>query len=249
MPSEDSGMQATYHFHGDLPRLLQRRWRGGNPIIAPVCRAASIKDVIEAFGLPHTEVHAITCNGRPVDFSWPVRANQHFDIFPVTTPWDLTLPTLLRPTPLNSLKFIVDVNVGRLARYLRMAGFDTLYHPSWKDRDILQALALEQCILLSRNLDLLKRKQVVFGRAIRANSPPEQLREVLDLFGIGAPPRHLSRCLECNALLDPVPKAAILHRLEPLTIRYFDIFCICHHCDKIYWTGSHVDRMRQVLTG
>jgi hypothetical protein len=242
-------MQATYHFHGDLPRLLRRRWRGDNPIIAPVKRAASIKDVIEAFGLPHTEVHAITCNGRPVDFSWPVRANQHFDIFPVAIPWDLTRPTLLRPAPLNSRKFIVDVNVGRLARYLRMAGFDTLYHPSWKDRDILQALALEQRLLLSRNLDLLKRKQVVFGRAIRENSPPEQLREVLNLFGIGAPPRPFSRCLECNALLDPVPKAAILHRLEPLTIRHFDTFCICRHCDKIYWTGSHVDRMRQVLTG
>jgi hypothetical protein len=72
---------------------------------------------------------------------------------------------------------------------------------------------------------------------------------MLDLFAIGAPPRPFSRCLECNALLDPVPKAAILHRLEPLTIRHFDTFCICRPCDKIYWTGSHVDRMRQVLTG
>jgi uncharacterized protein len=240
-------MQATYHFHGDLLRLLRRRWRVGNPIMQPVIRAASIKDVIESFGLPHTEVHALTCNGRQIDFSWPVRMNQHFEIFPVPTPWNLTSPTLLRPAPLNGLKFIVDINVGRLARYLRMAGFDTLYHPSWMNREILQALEREQRILLSRNLDLLKRKQVVFGRAIRANTSSGQLREVFDLFGIDSPPHPLSRCLECNTLLDPVSKADILHRLEPLTIRFFDTFHLCRHCDKIYWAGSHVDRMRQGL--
>jgi uncharacterized protein len=240
-------MQATYHFHGDLASLLRRRWRAGNPITQPVLRTASIKDVIESFGLPHTEVESITCDGRSVDFSWPVEADQHFAIFPIPTPWDVTRPTLLRPTPLNDLRFIVDVNVGRLARHLRMAGFDTLYHPGWEDRDILQTLQQEQRILLSRNLDLLKRKQVVFGRAIRAMEPTEQLREVLDLFGIGTPPHPLCRCLECNALRAPVPKQAIIHRLEPLTIRFFDTFHLCPRCDKIYWAGSHVDRMRQTL--
>jgi uncharacterized protein len=242
-------MQATYHFHGDLASLLRRRWRAGNPITQPVRRTASIKDVIESFGLPHTEVESITCDGRSVDFSWPVEANQHFAIFPVPTPWDVTRPTLLRPAPLNDLRFIVDVNVGRLARYLRMAGFDTLHHPGWDDRDILQALGQEQRILLSRNLDLLKRKQVVFGRAIRSNTPPEQLREVLDLFGIDTPDPSSLPLPRMQRPPRTRAQTGNLHRLEPLTIRFFDTFHLCPRCDKIYWAGSHVDRMRQTLNG
>lgn len=242
-------MSATYFFHGDLLHLLRLRWQAAHPVVQPVVRAASIKDVIESFGVPHTEVGAIACNGIPIDFSWPVEAGQHFDILPIPVPWDPTLPTLLRPAPLPGLAFLVDITVGRLARYLRSAGFDTLYESSWKDRDILPVLAGQPRLLLSRNRDLLKRKQVVFGRLIRAGAPPEQLREVLDLLGIASPDRPFCRCLECNALLQPVAKADILHRLEPLTIRYFDTFQTCRICDKIYWPGSHVDRMRQALIG
>jgi len=242
-------MQASFYFHGDISQLLRPRWRSLYPIVQPVTRAASIKDVIESFGPPHTEIGAITCNGQPVDFSWPVNTGQRFDFFPVTPPWDVTRPTLLRPNPLPGLGFIVDINVGRLARYLRMAGFDTLYETTWEMQDILRTVQQEQRILLTRNLDLLKRKQVVFGRAIRANTPAEQLREVLDLFGFAQPPHPLSRCLECNGLLEPVPKEKILHRLQPLTTRYFDAFYLCRRCDHIYWAGSHADRMRLTLFG
>jgi len=242
-------MQASYYFHGETSSLLRSRWRAMYPIVQPVTRAASIKDVIESLGPPHTEIGAITCNGQPIAFSWPVEPGQQFDIFPVTPPWDVTRPTLLRPTPLTDLRFIVDINAGRLARYLRMAGFDTLYDPSWNDQDILRVLGLEPRILLSRNLDLLKRRQVVFGRAIRANVSVAQLREVFSLFGIAKPPQPFARCLTCNTLLEPVAKEQILHRLEPLTIRYFDTFHLCRRCDTVYWPGSHVDRMRQVLNG
>lgn len=241
-------MLASYRFHGDLPRMLRSRWRSMNPIVQPVTRAASIKDAIEAFGPPHTDIGALVCDGRPIDFSWPVAAGQHFDIFPVVPPWDVTRPTLLRPNPLPTLGFLVDSTGGRLARYLRMAGFDTLYDPAWHDQDILQAMAQEPRLLLSRNLDLLKRKAIEFGRAIRAHRPTEQLREVLHLFGIEQPPHPFTRCLDCNGLLEPIPKAAILHRLEPLTQRYFDTFHCCRRCDKLYWPGSHVDRMRGLLS-
>ena len=242
-------MQASFYFHGEISHLLRPRWRSLHPIFQPVTRAASIKDVIESFGPPHTEIGAITCNGQPVDFSWPVKTVQRCDFFPVTPPWDVTRPTLLRPDPLPGLGFIVDINVGRLARYLRMAGFDTLHEATWEIQDILWIVQQEHRILLTRNLDLLKRKQVVFGRAIRANTPAEQLREVLDLFAIEQPPPPLSRCLKCNGLLEPIAKEKILHRLEPLTIRYFNTFRLCRHCDNIYWAGSHADRMRHILCG
>ncbi len=240
-------MNAFYHFHGDLPQLLRPRWRTTNPIVQPVTRAASIKDAIEAFGLPHTEVGGIACDGRPADFCQRVEAGQRFDISPHPFPWDVTRPTILRPIPLPELRFVVDVNAGRLARYLRMAGFNTLYDSCWDDHVILVVLQNEPRLLLTRNHDLLKRKQVVFGRRIRADNPLDQLREVIRLFGIHDLPHPFSRCLECNAPLEPVAKRDILPRLEPLTIRYVDLFSICPACERIYWEGSHVEKMQSVL--
>jgi len=217
------------------------------PIIMPVTRAASIKDVLESFGLPHTEVERIACNGRTTDFSHRVEAGQQFDVYPIPSPWDITTPTLLRPNPPPSLRFIVDVNVGRLARYLRMAGFDTRFNPSWDALHLLEAMAADPGILLTRNLDLLKRKQVVFGRYVRATEPVAQLREMLALFAGVARPETLTRCLDCNTPLLPIAKQAILHRLEPLTVQYFEAFSTCPRCDTIYWAGSHVDRMQRSL--
>ncbi|ADW18417.1 protein of unknown function DUF82 [Desulfobulbus propionicus DSM 2032] len=240
-------MTACYHFHGDLVTLLRRRWRTTQPIVQPVSRAASIKDVIESFGVPHTEVERIACDGQPTDFSHLVRAGQHFDIHPITAPWDVTRPTPLRPEPLTGIRFIVDGNVGRLGRYLRMAGFDTLYDPRWDSKTLLGCLGEQPRIVLTRDLDLLKRKQVVFGRYIRADKPVGQLREVLALFGLGRWPRPFARCLDCNTPLEPVDKQRIVHRLEPLTRRYFERFTFCPHCDKIYWAGSHVERMKADL--
>lgn len=240
-------MTAIYHFYGDLATLLKRRWRGANPVVLPVSRSASIKDVVESLGIPHTEIDRIVCDGAPTDFCRLVEPNQRFDLHPVPVPWDVTTATLVRPCPLADVRFIVDRNVGRLARYLRMAGFDTLYDPCWDDRDLLRQISLGRHILLSRNLDLLKRKQVVFGRYIRANDPADQLREVIGVFGLKEQAQPLSRCLECNTLLQPVEKQAVLHRLQPLTNRYFDTFVHCPQCDKIYWPGSHVDRMQALL--
>ncbi|MDD3619215.1 MAG: Mut7-C RNAse domain-containing protein [Desulfobulbaceae bacterium] len=237
-------MAAEYHFHGDLQTLLRRRWRDVRPVRQEVTRSASIKDVIESFGLPHTEVNRIECNAREVDFSRAVEDRDRFDIFPVHVPWDVARPTLLRPRPLQTIRFIVDNNVGRLARYLRMAGFDTLYDYRWTDGEIIALLEVENRILLTRDLDLLKRKRVEFGRYIRSGRPAAQVREVLNLFG-AAGLEPFSRCLECNFPLRSVEKEDVLHRLEPLTRKYYNSFSICSRCDRIYWPGSHVDRMRR----
>ena len=241
-------MVATYHFQGDLPLLLRPQWRIPQPITQPVTRAASIKDVLESFGVPHTEIGHIACNSLPIGFSHLVEDQQEFIIRPIPVPWDLSKADTLRPAFAGELRFLVDGNVGRLARYLRMAGFDTLYDPKWTDADLLRILQGDTRIILSRNLDLLKRKQIVFGRCIRASDPALQLREVLALFSITSLDNCLSRCLQCNERLQPVAKADILPRLEPLTIRYFDAFKICPFCDKIYWHGSHADRMKTLLT-
>jgi uncharacterized protein with PIN domain len=240
-------MVATFHLYGDLPALLRSRWQVSQPILYTVTRSASIKDVLEAFGVPHTEIGRITCNGAVVDFSHPVVTHQDYIIEPVPVPWDFAVASALRPAFQGELRFLVDGNVGRLARYLRMAGFDTLYEAAWSETDIVQRAQHEPRVLLTRNLNLLKRKQIVFGRCIRASDPIGQLREAAALFAITSLEKPLVRCLQCNALLQPVSKQTILPRLEPLTSRYFTVFTICPCCDRIYWHGSHAEKMSGLL--
>lgn len=238
-------MPAVFEFHDDLSSLLRPKWRNTNPLVQEVTRRASIKDVIESFGLPHTEIGKIEFQGREVDFTFSVADNQFFKIFPVPAPWDVTEKSLLRPDPLTNIRFIVDVNVGRLARYLRMAGFDVLYNSDWNDEQIAAMIIQEKRIVLTRDFGLLKRKQVEFGRYVRSEKPAEQLDEIITLFGLQEKLKPFSRCLECNSLLETVDKKDVLPRLEPLTRKYYDTFSICAACDKVYWAGSHIEEMRQ----
>lgn len=229
-------------FHGDLNEFL-RPDNSGPAIDYPVDRRASIKDVIEAVGPPHTEVGRITADGREVDFSHLLEPSQRIEVYPVTPPMDVTRPTPLRPNPLPELKFIVDVNVGKLANRLRLLGLDAAYHHLWRDNEIAEAAGEQGRVVLSKDLALLRRNKVEFGRAVRAVHPDDQLIEVLDFFGIKGPFKTFTRCIHDNTPLKPVDKAAIIDRLEPLTKKYFNEFHICPVCQRIYWPGSHHERM------
>jgi len=237
-------MTASYHFHGDLRDLLRPRWRDQNPVVQKVTRKASIKDVLESMGVPHTEIDRIEWQGNQVDFSFQVAPGHSFHVYSITPPWDVSRPTVLRPTPVSAVRFIVDVNVGKLARYLRMSGVDTLYDPGWDDEEILRQTGLTNRIVLTRDSGLLKRKQVEFGRYVRAEKIDCQLREILDLFGLAGQIRPFSRCLGCNTILQPVSKEDVMNRLEPLTRKYYETFSICPACDQVFWAGSHIEHMR-----
>lgn len=241
-------MTTTFNFHGDLPLLLKSSLRGSLTLDLSIKRKASIKDTIEAFGLPHTEIGSILLTGREIDFSYTVEDNKTVEVFPVLIPWDVFSPSALRPEPVSAISFIVDVNVGRLARYLRAAGFDTLYDRRWGDEYIAELISGSDRVLLTRDKRLLMRKQVRFGRYIRAIDPVDQLQEVIGLFGLEGKFTPFTRCLKCNSVLQPVAKAAIIHRLEPLTIQYYRSFSLCPDCDKIYWAGSHIDKMRRLFS-
>ena len=215
-------------------------------------RRASIKDVIEALGPPHTEIGSLRVDGAEVDFGHlllpgPGGGPTEVDVFPVTPPLDVTRPSLLRPTPLPRPAFVVDVNVGRLARWLRLLGLDAAYHPSWDDACLAALAASSGRAVLTGDTLLLKRSAVTHGRLVRATHPEDQLLEVLGFFGLRGPFALFSRCLDCNGELRPVPKNEILHRLEPLTRRHYHRFRICPDCGRVYWRGSHHGRMMRDL--
>lgn len=239
--------EAVLRFCGDLPELLRRAHSDGE-VRYPVVRRASIKDVAESLGVPHTEIHGLlllTSAGAPreVGFGHALQPGEVLDISGPGGPVDAMRDGLLRPALPHGLRFVVDENAAGLVPLLRGLGLDTAYDRCWTDERIAEIAEAEGRVVLSRDRALLKRSCIAHGRLVRANLPDDQLREVLALYPIPSEAVRFSRCLRCNVLLRPVEKAAILHRLEPRTKRYYHRFQMCPSCERIYWPGSHQERM------
>lgn len=241
-------MAIILYFHGDLSSLLRRQWRDNKRVAIPVERAASIKDVVESFGLPHTEVGRLQVDDVEIDFNHLIARPCRIDIWPVTIPWSVLEPSVLRPEPLPQIHFLVDANVSKLARLLRMAGFDATTNLHLEDDELAVYAKKERRILLSKDRGLLMRRNVVFGRIIRAIEPLAQFKEIINLLALHSQMHPFSRCLLCNCPLKPVAKKQINHLLEPLTRRYYNDFSQCPDCEKLYWPGSHVLKMLPLLT-
>jgi len=232
---------ATFRFHTYLNRFLapDRRETSFN---YPFDGMRSVKDMIEAAGIPHTEVNLILVNGKPESFAYHVQAGDQVDVYPEAVTHD-ELPAI------TDARFVADVHLGRLAAYLRMIGFDTLYPDDYRDEILAQIAASESRILLTRDAGLLKRKIVAHGYYVHATDPWEQLAEVLNRFALAAQARGgQPRCTACNGLLYEVEKALINDRLQPKTREFFDEFRECSVCHKIYWKGSHYKQMTEFLT-
>jgi len=214
----------------------------------PADRNASIKDIIESLGVPHTEIGRISVQDKEVDFSFIPKSCDAVKVYPVDAPFDVTIPSRLRPEPLSRVSFFADLNVGKLALLLRILGIDTESGPDLSDKEIASKVEKEQRILLSKDIGLLKRKNIIFGRHVRATLPDDQLKEVFDYFGLKGPFNLFSLCLRCNRKTLRVNKEDIIDRLEPLTIKYFDHFKICPCCKRIYWQGTHHAEMKKRLS-
>ena len=227
--------------------FYRRRKNKGLEIIYPLKQKTSIKNIIESLGVPHTEIGKIVVENKEVDFNFIPVNSQKINILPVQPPFDVTKPSLLRPEPLQKIRFIADVNVGKLALLLRMLGLDTEYSSRFLDKDILSLSKKEKRIVLSKDTGLLERKQIIFGKHVRSIYPDDQLVEIIQYFGINGPFNYFSRCLRCNKKLVQVEKNDILHRLEPKTKKYFNRFKICPQCQRIYWRGSHHEKMKRRL--
>ncbi|MCP4663326.1 MAG: Mut7-C ubiquitin/RNAse domain-containing protein [bacterium] len=209
----------------------------------------SIKDMIESLGVPHTEVDLILVNGGTVDFSYLVEDRDLVSVYPVFESIDITSLERVRPHPLRETRFVLDGHLGRLAVYLRMLGFDAWYQNDCGDAELARVSSHEKRILLTRDRGLLKRSVVTHGYCIRETDSRRQLVEVLercDLFTSIAP---FSRCLRCNGLLEPIAKERIEHRLLPRTREHYDEFRICGGCDRLFWKGSHYQRMQRFIEG
>ena len=238
--------RAVFRFYEELNDFLPPE-RRKTPFAHEFDRRASIKDMIEALGVPHPEVELILANGRSVGFDHPVRDGDRIAVFPVFESFDVSELLKVRSVPLRALRFVLDGHLGTLARYLRLCGFDSLYRNDYGDDELAAISATDDRILLTRDRDVLKRRIVTHGYWIRSDAPRDQLAEVFRRFDLPGAAAPFTRCARCNGPLRDVAKAEIEHRLEPLTRRYYDAFRICTGCGRVYWRGTHIERMEWLL--
>ena len=231
--------EATFHFYGALNDFFPDSQKDA-PLSCSFNSDQSVKHLIEAMGVPHTEVGCVLINDSPVDFSYRVNDGERVEIYP------LAAEASMGESP-GAARFVVDNHLGRMAYYLRMLGFDTLYRNDYQDDELAQTAEQEGRILLTRDRRLLMRNQVQRGYWVRSLSPRQQILEVLRRYNLKAQITPFRRCIRCNGILQLVSKEAVLDRLEPLTRLYFDDFRICPDCQQVYWKGSHYERMRQFI--
>jgi uncharacterized protein with PIN domain len=207
----------------------------------------SVKDLIESLGVPHVEVDLILVNGMSVDFQYKVNDGDLVSVYPVFENLDISGITHLREKPLREIKFIPDVHLGKLVKYLRLCGFDTYYDNDISDHELISISLIEKRIILTRDRGLLKNKRVTHGYWIRSSNTDEQFKEVLDRFDLKSNLQPFTRCLECNGVLEDVQKEKISDHLLPKTKKYYTEFRRCSGCNRIYWEGSHFEKMKKEI--
>ena len=257
-------ISVNLRFHGDLAHFLHSDHRpkdeaASSASTSPVAvsrdlRAkSSVKDVIEACGVPHTEVDLVMIRRADdpspgaVDFAWLLEGPAEVDVYPAVVgervhSWAPRLQSHYQS------RFVVDGHLGKLARNLRLLGFDTVYERDADDGRLLEIMVAEGRALLTRDRPLLMHSIVRHGYCPRSSDPEEQTREVTKRFNLRAQsgaPSSFSRCLECNGLLHPVPKEEVRALLagEPLTLRHYNDFYRCDSCGKVFWKGTHFDKL------
>lgn len=238
--------EATLRFYGELNDFLPPESRQ-LPVAYTLNGPVAVKHIVEALGIPHTEVDLILANGEPVNFSYMVGTGDRLSVYPPFTNIKLgSLPRLRRDLP-HPPRFVIDVHLGRLTTYMRLLGFDALYQNDYDDEELAAISHQEGRILLTRDRRLLMRKVVTHGYCLRTKDPQEQLLAIMRRFKLRGAIRPWHRCLRCNGELVSVEKEKVLDRLEPKTKKYYDEFHICQLCQQIYWKGSHFEPLERII--
>jgi uncharacterized protein with PIN domain len=210
--------------------------------------SSSVKDMIESFGVPHTEVDLIVANGQSVDFSYLVQNGDRIAVYPIFESFDVSTERRLRPQPLRNPTFVLDVHLGKLAAYLRMLGFDAEYGRSLTDARLAQISAGEHRILLTRDRGLLKRDAITHGYWVRENNSRRQIAEVMHRFNLARAVRPFTRCMACNSVLRQISKDEARTLVPAHSVERYDEFHCCEKCDRVFWKGSHYTRMRRCIS-
>lgn len=241
--------QASFRFYAELNDFLPPELRQVSfPYSFKGC--PTVKDAIEALGIPHVEVELIVVNGESVGFGHNLRDGDRVAVYPIFETMDISPLVRVRQEPLRQIRFIADAHLGKLARLLRLLGFDTLHSSTFQDEELVR-LTREGRILLTRDRQLLKHGQVTHGYWVRSTDPLLQAQEVVRRFDLGALAKPFSRCLTCNGLLGPMAREEALPLVPPRVREWCTEFLRCQDCGRIFWPGTHypklLTRVHQIL--
>jgi uncharacterized protein with PIN domain/sulfur carrier protein ThiS len=213
----------------------------------PLADGTTVADLLQEAGVPPGEVDLVLVNGVSVSLDAPVNDGSLVSVYPVFESFDISLEQRIRPIPLRVPRFVLDVHLGRLATLLRMVGFDALYRNDFRDDELLRIASAEKRALLSKDRPLLATPGLERGYHVRADKPVEQLAEVIDRFDLRRLIAPFSRCLLCNVLLKPVAPATVADQVPPRVREAKSVFSRCDGCGRIYWEGTHWERMRALI--
>lgn len=242
----ETSAASEFRFYEELNDLLPRavrkqtfsyRFRG----------TPAVKHVIEAIGVPHTQVDLILVNGKSVSFSYRLRGGERVAVYPTFECFDIAPVLRLRPAPLRIPKFIADVHLGTLAKYLRLLGFDTHYNNRLEDHSLIRLSAAEHRILLSRDVELLKHKALTHAYFVRSEQPLRQLREVVKALDLGDRVVPFSRCMKCNGKLRTVASGSVLAVVPAAVRARTQRFARCADCRRVYWAGPHAQSLSRIV--
>ncbi|WP_126454043.1 Mut7-C RNAse domain-containing protein [Sulfuriflexus mobilis] len=237
---------AIFHFHANLNDFLSAE-QVDKAIPYQFSGRPAIKDAIEAIGVPHTEVAVILVNGDAVNFSYGLYDGDDVHVYPHAEHPEVARQYLHALLPTGQPAFVLDVHLGKLARYLRTAGFDTLYSSDdMGDASIADIAEGQGRIVVSRDIGLLKRSRIRYGYWPRQTEARAQFRELVSHYKLKPLFRPFSRCPQCNGEVGAVDKARVSDSLpgkvasDPL----LEDFVQCHDCGQVYWRGSHYTHMQ-----
>ncbi|MCG7899807.1 MAG: Mut7-C ubiquitin/RNAse domain-containing protein [Candidatus Thiodiazotropha weberae] len=227
-----------------LPSPLRKR-----DIEREIQPGESLKHLIESMGVPHTEIEVVLVNGISVDLGPQLQGGERISVYPQFESLDVTPLLRLRERPLRTTRFVTDAHLGRLARYLRLLGFDTLFFNDIGDQRLVEISVSERRILLTRDRALLMRRTITHGCYVHAIEPWLQLAEVVERLDLTGQIRPFSRCMVCNGAIVAIRKEHIEEPLPDQVIRQHDQFWRCRDCRKIYWQGSHYSNLLKSIAG
>jgi uncharacterized protein with PIN domain len=201
----------------------------------------SVKDLIEAQGIPHTAVFKLEINGREQSFEYNVWDGDEITVYPFEYADIATTDRIFwQPTA-----FIADLHLGKLAKTLRLLGFDTSFNKNWDDNNIRRQSNQQQRMILSRDIELLKNGKTKFGYWVRSDDPDRQIKELFNRFSLADQINPFTRCMKCNGSLRDVELKKVEDRVPPKVKEWHSDFFQCSDCQQVYWEGSHYKKLKK----
>jgi uncharacterized protein with PIN domain len=238
--------EVRLRFYAELNDFLpgEKRQR---EIVHSFVGTPSVKDTIEAIGIPHTEVDVILVDGVSVEFSHRLHGGERVAVYPVFERYDVSPVTRLRPAPLRETRFVADVHLGALARKLRLLGFDTIWERDLDDATIIAVAERERRIILTRDKGILKNGRVTHGYWLRSSDPDQQLQEVIEALDLAGSIRPYTRCMRCNGHLEAIDRSSATKSVPLQVFLVYREFKRCKGCGRIYWRGSHLRHLERTV--